>query len=155
MFESDIEQQWVDGECIYGGAYIANNLFYDFGRGDGIYLGHSGCVMRDIVIDNNVFAVVDENIKTKNMYGISITSPHRNLNITNNIFYNLLHSLKVWDGRGGLYLEALSSSISINNNIIIDTLDIPKRLIPVSHIDGNIYQAKFEDVENFDFSLVD
>ena len=144
MVEADTEQRDDNGNCVYGGTTIENNFIGKMQGGVGIYLGRGGCRMKDITIRNNVFAVNPGNVRYKLGLAIEITSPHNNLQIHNNVFYDQKKVFRVRNDRGGMKLEDMQSSISIRDNIFMNSnygggSVIHSRLSAVAEIGRNIF----------------
>ncbi|MCF6270848.1 MAG: hypothetical protein L3J41_14120 [Melioribacteraceae bacterium] len=108
--------QHVDknGDYIYSGLLYEHNIFADITSGPVMFLGKGNTRMRNITIRNNVF------FNSQNDPTILITSPHQNLNIVNNIFYNLAKPIEVRDGDGTMKKPFLPSSIYIRDNIFVN-----------------------------------
>ncbi len=145
MFESDNEQRDNNGDCVYGGTTIEHNFIGNMKGGTAIYLGRGGCRMKDITIRNNIFAV---NPGTEVRYNlgeaIRITSPHNNLQINNNVFYEQKEVFKIVNDRGGIKLEDMKNTISVRNNIFMNSNYgggniIPNELSAVAEIGKNIF----------------
>ncbi len=118
------------GDYIYGGQTYENNIFEDI-TGPAMILGKGGARMRDITVRNNVF-------KTGTLGpAIRITTPHWNLNIENNIFYDqkiaIEHSLTKKD----INYSSLPSFMGIRNNIFANNKSTIDSLL--LHKASNLY----------------
>ena len=123
MVELYSTHQGDSEECMYGGQAFENNMFANITRGTAIYLGRGGCIMKDIKITGNIFKT---NLKGA---AIRITTPHENLIIKNNIFYDQDKSIDVYaeKGKTGSFgvtsLKTIPSNINISNNVFMNNRD--------------------------------
>jgi hypothetical protein len=132
-------------DCMYGGQKFENNIFFNMKNGTGIYLGRGGCRMQNILVRNNIFK--------KNLHGSAITlsTPHKNLTIQNNIFYEQNNAINIEDLKkaihvfGKVRLGSMDSTISISNNVFIkNNRTIHPRLLNTDkkssiRIDNNLF----------------
>ena len=101
--------------------------------------------MKDITIRNNIFAVNHGMGVLYNVgEAIRITSPHSNLQIHNNVFYDQKKVFKIVNDRGGMKLEDMQSTISIRDNIFMNSNYgggniIPSRLSAIADMGTNIF----------------
>lgn len=144
MFETDIEQRDADGNCRYTrGAIIEHNIFCDMNGGTAVHLGRGGGRMRDITIRNNIFAVNRGTARYSGSKAIVVTSPHMNLKIHNNVFYQFKDAVTVYDDRSKMNLEDMPGTISIRDNIFAEisrkTIDPRLLKLPGVTIDRNLF----------------
>ncbi len=111
VFEMDPEQADENGDCVYTGAKIKENVFDNFIAGNPIYLGKSGCRMSGVVIKENVFSDINDN-------AIIITCPQKGLKIKDNKSCNISKwDVKAEDSRGPITFESMENTIEIKDNI--------------------------------------
>jgi len=149
MIELSSHHQTESGDCIYGGQTFENNIFVNLTRGNGIYLGRGSCRMKNITIRNNIFKY------NTGSAAILITTPHTNLSIHNNIFYEQHKAIYVYNESGKvdsfgttpLGTTRLPSSISIRDNVFMkNQLTIDPKLLHLSKknniiIDRNLFYS--------------
>jgi hypothetical protein len=119
------------GNYILGGQTYENNIFVDI-AGPSMVLGKGVTRMRNITVRNNIFKTGRYDA------AIRISSPHWNLLIENNIFYDQEGGIMIPKGFVGDY-RSLPSNISIRNNIFSgnrNNID-PDLLIPADN--SNLY----------------
>lgn len=118
------------GDYIFGGLTVENNLFLNVTGGPALVLGKGGTRMRDITVRNNVF---DTNLSGP---AIRISSPHDNLVIENNVFRRQSHVVQVHapEPVNPMTSPPLPSNISVTGNIFVEN-------------GGTIDPALFEAVE--------
>lgn len=121
------------GDYVYGGQTFENNVFEEV-VGPVMVLGKGGGVrMQGITVRNNIFK------NGTRGEAIRISSPHQNLVIENNIFYNQERAISMPNSDFVKSYQALPSTTSIRNNIFSNnqrTID-PGLLKP--HENSNIY----------------
>ena len=129
---------------IYGGQTYENNLFEDI-SGHTFVLGKGGVRMNNITVRNNIF-------KTgRGAAAIQLSSPHWNLIIENNLFYDQQSAIDLGkSNRNTESYRSLPSAISIRNNIFANnrnTID-PKLLTPSDNsnlsIDNNLFYKNIQ-----------
>jgi hypothetical protein len=98
------------GNYILGGQTYENNIFVD-NAGPIMVLGKGVTRMRNITVRNNIFK------STRGDAAIRISSPHLNLIIENNIFYDQNQGIAIPTGSFIEDYRSRPSSISIRNNI--------------------------------------
>ena len=147
MIELSSHHQTPSGDCMYGGQTFENNIFVNMQRGNGIYLGRGGCRMKDITIRNNIFS------NGTRSTAIRITTPHKDLSITHNIFYAQHRSIYIYDenrkvksfGTTPLDTANLPSTVIIRDNVFMkDQETIDPRLLNLKNdnyiiIDRNLF----------------
>jgi len=120
------------GDYIFGGQTYENNVFEDV-SGPVMVLGKGGGVrMQDITVRNNIFKSV------KKGDAIRISSPHKNLSIENNIFYDLESAIALPGSDYRMSYQALPSSISIRGNIFAMTEETIDSALLFPHPNSNI-----------------
>lgn len=121
------------GDYVYGGQTFENNVFEKV-VGPVMVLGKGGGIrMQGITVRNNIFK------HGKGGEAIRLSTPHRNLVIENNVFYNQERAISLPGDEYATSYQALPSTISIRNNIFSNnqrTID-PALLKP--HENSNIY----------------
>jgi hypothetical protein len=131
------------GTYVFGGQTYENNLFVDV-YNPVMILGKGGTRMRDITVRNNIF------MNVKNDAAIRISSPHENLVIESNIFYDQDYAIEIpgFDNFVEGY-RSLPSSISIRNNIFSNSKNVidPDLLIPGENSNLNITDNLFHQNE--------
>ncbi|HZH72575.1 MAG TPA: right-handed parallel beta-helix repeat-containing protein, partial [Mariniphaga sp.] len=127
------------GTYVFGGQTYENNLFVDV-HSPVMVLGKGGTRMRNITVRNNIF------MNGYSDAAIRISSPHENLIIENNIFYNQNYAIEIpkYDDFVKSY-RSLPSSISIRNNIFSNSKNVidPDLLIPGEKSNLNINDNLF------------
>jgi hypothetical protein len=105
-----------EGNYIFGGVTIENNLFRNLSGGDALVLGKGKVRMRNITVRNNVF---DTNL---NGSAIRISSPQQNLVIENNVFLHQQQAIGVFATGAGNPMKTppLPSTITIRGNVFAD-----------------------------------
>ena len=102
------------GDFLYKGPTYENNLIANVSAGSIFVLGKGDLRMKDITIRNNIIATQASGT------AIQLSSPHQNLKIENNIFYNLSQVIDVYGKGTPMSSPPLPSTISIRNNIFMD-----------------------------------
>lgn len=160
-----------NGDYIFGGICFEYNLFANITSGTAIYAGKGGVRMRNISIRNNVF------LSSGRDPSIRLSSPHLNLVIENNVFYNQADPIKVEIPEDSeMKFDSLPSVISIRNNVFTLNKNTIDKKILLAHRNSKIHIAKnlffkndeqglgnplitgnpyFVDPENFDFRFKD
>jgi hypothetical protein len=111
MIESGEEHADEAGNYLYGGQTYEYNLIADVSSGSAFVLGKGGARIKNVTVRNNI-------IKTnKQTAAIKIASPHENLVIEGNIFYDQPEIIEIAQMGRYLDFDSLPSSISIRNNI--------------------------------------
>jgi CubicO group peptidase (beta-lactamase class C family) len=105
-----------EGNYIFGGVTIENNLFRDLSGGEALVLGKGKVRMRNITVRDNVF---DTNL---NGTAIRISSPQENLVIENNVFLHQREAIGVYAPGAGnpMRTPPLPSTITIRGNVFAD-----------------------------------
>jgi len=160
-----------NGDYIFGEVCFEYNLFANITSGTAIYAGKGGVRMRNITIRNNVF------LSSGKDPAIRISSPHLNLIIENNVFYDQVNPIKVdIPENSKMKFDSLPSIISIRNNIFALNKNTIDKKILLAHKNSKINIGKnlfykndeqglgnpliisnpsFVDPENFDFRFKD
>ena len=104
------------GDYIYGSQTFENNIFARLTSGTAIVAGKGGVRMHNVTIRNNVFYGNDKS------EAIRITSPHKNLIIDNNVFYDQVYPIQIVDNPAEkrMTFEKLPSTINIRHNIFMN-----------------------------------
>jgi hypothetical protein len=117
-----------EGNYIFGGVTIENNLFRNLSGGTALVLGKGKVRMRNITVRGNVF---DTNLAGS---AIQISSPQENLVIDHNVFLHQKQAIAVYPvGTGNpMATPPLPSTISIRGNIFShDGGTVDERLLDV------------------------
>jgi len=104
------------GDYIYGTQTFENNLFALITKGTAIVAGKGGVRMHNVTIRNNVF------MGNQGSEAIRIASPHTNLRIENNVFYDQRFPIAIVDNprEKRMVYETLPSSVRIRHNIFMN-----------------------------------
>jgi len=114
MIESGSEHADANGDYLFGGQTYEGNLIADVSSGSAIVLGKGGARLKDITVKNNIFATNQQTATFK------IGSPHHNLNISGNIFYDQKQIIEITDNGRKLKYDSLPSTIAFTGNLVIE-----------------------------------
>ncbi len=113
MIESGAEHADEDGDYILGGQTYENNLIANVTSGAAFVLGKGGARLKNITLLNNI-------VKTnKNSPAIILGSPHKNLTISGNIFYDQQRVIEINRHARGLNFDSLASTIELSGNMLV------------------------------------
>lgn len=132
MIESGVEHADKNGDYILGGQTYENNLIANVSSGAAFVLGKGGARLRDITVRNNI-------IKTnKKSPAILLGSPHKNLFITGNIFYDQRRVLEINRFGHGLDFDSLASTIKITENMFVNNESLLDEKLNNQQGEGNV-----------------
>jgi hypothetical protein len=168
MIESGAEHADEQGDYILGGQTYENNLIANVSSGPAFVLGKGGARLLNITLHNNI---VKTNRKSP---AILMGSPHKNLTIAGNIFYDQQKIIEINRQSGGLNFDSLPSSIVITGNMFVNNRTLFDQALTEASkgnriiITGNLFFAndekpagesaavvnpQFRDPECMDFSF--
>ena len=125
------------GDYRFGNIIYEYNLFANITNGVAIVAGKGGIRMKNITIRNNIF------LSSGRDATILLSSPHQNLVIENNIFYNLKApiSIKIPEN-SNMEFNAKPSVISVKNNIFMKNEKTIDSLLLHAHPESKIVIEK-------------
>jgi hypothetical protein len=132
MIEAEGGHADRNGDYIFGGVTYEYNMFANLTRGTAIFAGKGGCRMRNITIRNNIFKTHPGGP------AIRLASPHFNLRIENNVFYDQANPIELDNTHRKMKYESLPSSISIRNNIFMNNRRTIAPALLAAHLESDV-----------------